>query len=167
MKKLWTLGGVALLVALLVSLVGIGSAGASTLSAQGEFAPSSPSGSTETFTSDETNECLGAYNSTTVLAESAPCAGPDDSWDVSVVTGGWRTLGSLGYSGHCLDDSSAGLRLVGCNGLSYQHWGVSWTDGNVLVMFQNQATGACLLGIDQYPGVYAGPCDNKSDQWWY
>jgi hypothetical protein len=167
MKKLWMLGGVVLLAALLTSFVGIGTAGASTLPAGAKLVPNSAPRDTETFTSDLTNQCLGAFSGQEVTAENSPCAGPANSWDVNVVTGGWRTLGSLNFSGHCLDDSSAGLRIYPCNGLSYQHWGVSWTDNGVLVKFQNQATGLCMVGFSQYPGVLASPCDNSSDVWWY
>ncbi|WP_255956101.1 RICIN domain-containing protein [Streptomyces odontomachi] len=77
----------------------------------------------------------------------------------------WVTLQNQ-HTGNCLDDSSLGVRAIGCNGLNFQKWRLMvWENNRVELL--NGATGNCLDDSVEFH-LRAYPC-NGGTAWqsWY
>ena len=65
-------------------------------------------------------------------------------------------------TGHCVDDSVAGLRSFVCNGQNFQHWKIQYNSDSTKT-FINVNTGRCMDDSVAY-GLRSFVCNNQNFQ---
>jgi hypothetical protein len=109
-----------------------------------------------------TGRCVGVASSMTAPYPSTCAYGSAQSWVTTTVHTSVDTFKNA-MTATCLDDSNLGLRLVTCNGQTFQEWKVTWY--GAWAELRNVNTGRCLDDTSG-KGLQAAPCNGGQWQRW-